>query len=198
MISVVLFSCKKKDEDDNTTTGGGSPTATTPTDITVSLIMNGTTYSCAFGTVGSTLQFTSETMSLGFDSLTLYPSTSLSTITLGSGITFTSITMPTVKLSQAEWDADPGQAFIDYFNDAHESAGFNQGALFFILTDGTSWETTTSDITGDWIINKAVEQTTYPALVRCQGQVHTFLTNPSNGDTHEATIDYVLKFQEPF
>jgi hypothetical protein len=199
LVTLLFVSCAKDEPETTTgTTGGtGNNTAVTPTDIEITVTMDGTTYTALYGAIGTSMQFNSQVWDNGNDSITLTPSTAMTLTALGNDISYASIIMPAAEIDSTEWADNSSNAFAGYFDGDYDIPSPTIGEVFLILNDGSSWSSSTAATAGTWNLTHVTESLTSPAKVRCQGEITIDLTNPATSETHEAQVEFVMRFQEP-
>ncbi|MEY3398989.1 MAG: hypothetical protein RL220_1583, partial [Bacteroidota bacterium] len=165
---LALTSCKKDEEDNNSGSNGGGTTVT-PTEISVTITVNGETQEFVFGENGYNMQFSSAAYDMG-GTFIVAPSTAL-VYGGGAGTEYAgyfSVSLPGREMNESEWTADPAATFIEYFTEDSPLAG-PIPSLTYASQSGYTWVNTGNNDMVDWVKSYEVEETGSPAMVRCHG-----------------------------
>lgn len=192
-IIFILTGCKKDDSEENN--NGGSNSGVTPNQIKIELTLDSQTHVATFGGLGTSLQFNSEAYEIDDVSTGLSIAAAFNDFNATDGISYASIVLPDAILNTVDWNSNSSQAFINFFNGSLTIPNSNNLGIV-IYVDGIGYSIIGSS-TGNWKMNKEVESSTYPATVRCQGEIQLTLSNFLTSETFPATFKYVMRFQEP-
>jgi hypothetical protein len=195
LCALSLLGCKK-DEEETTPSGGNNGSGGGTTGNTMSIQMDGQTYTWNFGT-GANYQFSSQAFTIG-NATVLTVGTSMYAAT--GNLTYASVTLPIKSFDTSVWLANPTQEFINFFNDDF-TAGVSptDGSIFVTLSDGnwSSYNASQPNMSGDWVTSSSVVTSTVPAQVRASGSVTLQLENSTTSETKEAVVTYNILFQQP-
>jgi hypothetical protein len=195
LCALSLLGCKK-DEEESTPSGGNNGGGGGTTGNTMSIQMDGQTYTWNFGT-GANYQFSSQAFTIG-SATVLTVGTSMYAAT--GNITYASVTLPIKSFDTSVWLANPTQGFINFFNDDF-TAGVSptDGSIFVTLPDGnwSSYNAAQPNMSGDWVTSSSVVTSSVPAQVRASGSVTLQLENSTTSETKEAVVTYNILFQQP-
>ena len=192
--SLLIFSgCKKGDSDDNNSTGSGN--TITSDQVKVEVTIDGQTFIGTFGSPGTSLQFNSFTWEPDYDSTALNISTTYLNSSSESTIYYARIILPQAIVATSDWTTNPSQTFIDYFNGDLQIAEPNNIGLSIFMNENGYYDN--SNTTGNWNISNTVESTSYPATVKCQGELNTTLTDINTNEEFQASVKFVMRFKEP-
>ena len=205
-ILILFAGCKKDEKDETTQTNNVTtpPPVTTPTQVSVSVDLYGETQVFVFGENSFSLQFSTLT-SIDGDVIALAPQSSMTNLGM-PGTEFSgylSLQLPAALIPAAEFNADPVQAFRNYFAGTEEFVDPLAGEFFVVMADGSSWSTlgtTNAGVasSGDWNMNYVNEGNEFTETIRCHGEVVLQMKNQVTNEIADMEVSYTMKFTEPF